>query len=391
MGLAPQFAIGASWASIKMEKSMGSSRASVFRAILAILVSCFVVYLLLLPIFYLFHTIANLTSHAHHKPFFHKVGEDEIKHFAGSRDCGITQADIYLAPWPINPNVSPFCKNRMTLLEAISGGGRHGFDEPYVGKGCTYRWFTTQEICIILERFNAIVFVGDEVAQSIYAAFNILLREDLALGSLQQWIMTEEERMKCKCDNQFINSECQRYAIKSIDEVRKNEASGRKGSPYLCERIPHAYLPVESVPAPAASQTLFKDLMYSKPNPWQPSPVILSIGHGSLFDVPNMTLALDEWTSLATGAERNIPMLLLGPLAFGPNKNAGIAPENSNFGLWHYLEQMSPIAKERHFDILSLYNLTLQASTADGEHFGERIALVEAMMIINWLSKLETS
>jgi hypothetical protein len=58
-----------------------------------------------------------------------------IKHFAGSRDCGISQSDIYLAPWPTNPKVSPFCKNRATLLEALSGGGRHGWDEPFVGKG----------------------------------------------------------------------------------------------------------------------------------------------------------------------------------------------------------------------------------------------------------------
>ncbi len=119
--------------------------------------------------------------------------------------------------------------------------------------------------------------------------------------------------------------------------------------------------------------------------------MIFSFGHGSLFDVPNTTRALDEWTSLATGAERNIPMLFLGPPAFGLNKNTETTLESGNVGVWHYLEQMSPIAKEKHFDVLSLYNLTLQASTADGVHFGERIALVEAMMIINWLSKLETS
>jgi hypothetical protein len=35
----------------------------------------------------------------------------------------------------MNPKVSPFCKNRAKLLEAISGGGRHGWDEPFVGRG----------------------------------------------------------------------------------------------------------------------------------------------------------------------------------------------------------------------------------------------------------------
>lgn len=105
--------------------------------------------------------------------------------------------------------------------------------------GCTYRWFSTPEVCMILERFNTIVFVGDEIAQSIYTAFNILLREDLALGGLQQWIMIDQDRKNCKCDNQFLNVDCFGYAIKNRDEVKKNEIDGdRKGSPYFCDSTP---------------------------------------------------------------------------------------------------------------------------------------------------------
>jgi hypothetical protein len=29
----------------------------------------------------------------------------------------------------------PFCKDRATLLEALSGGSRHAYNEPYVGAG----------------------------------------------------------------------------------------------------------------------------------------------------------------------------------------------------------------------------------------------------------------
>lgn len=148
---------------------------------------------------------------------------------------------------------------------------------------------------------------------------------------------------------------------------------------------------MDSVPASAASVSTFKDMMYSKPNPWQPSPMIFSFGHGSSLGVPTTIRALEEWTSLATAAERNIPMLFLGPPSIGLNNTVGTTPEGENFAVWQYLEQMSPVAKEKHFDVLSLYNLTLQASTADGEHSGEKVALVEAMVILNWLSKLETS
>jgi hypothetical protein len=119
--------------------------------------------------------------------------------------------------------------------------------------------------------------------------------------------------------------------------------------------------------------------------------VIFSLSHGSNLDVDTTTQALGEWATLATAAERNIPMLFLGPRAFGVNKPPGTPAAEGNVAVWHYQEQMAGIAMKRHLDVLSLYNLTAQATSPDGEHYGEGVALVEAMMVINWLSKLETS
>jgi hypothetical protein len=118
--------------------------------------------------------------------------------------------------------------------------------------------------------------------------------------------------------------------------------------------------------------------------------VIFSLSHGSDLDVSTTTQALDEWIALARAAERNIPMLFLGPRALGVNKTPGTPSAEGNVAVWHYQEQMAGIATN-YFDVLSLYNLTAQATSPDGEHYGERVALVEAMVVINWLSKLETS
>jgi hypothetical protein len=107
--------------------------------------------------------------------------------------------------------------------------------------------------------------------------------------------------------------------------------------------------------------------------------------------VDTTTQALDEWTALARAAERNIPMLFLGPPALGVNIVPGTPPAEGNVAVWHYQEQMAEIAKKKYLDVLSLYNLTAQATSPDGEHYGEGVTLVQAMMVINWLSKLETS
>jgi hypothetical protein len=80
---------------------------------------------------------------------------------------------------------------------------------------------------MILERFNAVTFIGDNIAQTIYTAFSILLRQDLSLGGLQLWTMDDQDRINCKCDNQFLNTDCLGYTIKSVEEVKKNQGDER--------------------------------------------------------------------------------------------------------------------------------------------------------------------
>jgi hypothetical protein len=83
---------------------------------------------------------------------------------------------------------------------------------------------------MILERFNAVVFVGDEQAKRIYMGLNILLREDLAFGALRDWELGPEEKEMCHCRGQF-EEECARSAILGSEEAK---GEGRRG--YFCKR-----------------------------------------------------------------------------------------------------------------------------------------------------------
>ena len=120
----------------------------------------------------------------------------------------------------------------------MSGGGRHGFEKPYYPVGCHYRWYSTAEICMILERFDAVVFIGDDSFKQIYAAFNMLLRENMAMGSLKQWELDESQRDACRCDNQLTKSECSSHMIMESETVREKEDNvGHKGT-FYCDRRP---------------------------------------------------------------------------------------------------------------------------------------------------------
>lgn len=90
---------------------------------------------------------------------------------------------------------------------------------------------------MILERFDAIVFIGDNMLQHIYAAFNMLLRENMAMGSLKQWEMSEDQRVNCRCDNQITRPECSKYVVIDSEEVRKNDPGSGHPSPYRCNRM----------------------------------------------------------------------------------------------------------------------------------------------------------
>lgn len=52
---------------------------------------------------------------------------------------------------------------------------------------------------------------------------------------------------------------------------------------------------------------------------------------------------------------------------------------------------MREVAREKKVEVLGLWNLTVQAGSGDGEGYTMGVGLVEAMMVLNWLSRLETS
>lgn len=89
---------------------------------------------------------------------------------------------------------------------------------------------------MILDRFDSVVFLGDETLRHIYSAFNMLLRENIGLGALRQWEMKESERETCRCANQLIRPECLAYSVADSQSVRMNDAGSGHSSSYYCDR-----------------------------------------------------------------------------------------------------------------------------------------------------------
>lgn len=282
----------------------------------------------------------------------------------------------------------------------MSGGGRHGFEKPYFPSGCHYRWYTTTEICMILERFESFVFIGDDSLRHIYAAFNMLLREDLATGGLAEADLKESERATCRCENQFMRKECTSHIVTDSESISNSDPSNSHGSPIICNSkslsslalktpqsttltspgTPHTFLPITTSPAPHLHAKL-TTLLTTSPETYKPTPIILSLSLASHLSWPAATSSMDEWVSLADSSGRNVPFLWIGPNAAGHLKPPGQILSEGNNAIWHYTLEMGKEARSREVDALAMYNLTLQANSWDGSGYGMRVALVQAMMV----------
>jgi hypothetical protein len=122
---------------------------------------------------------------------------DSIDIFANykNRDqCDISALDLHVP-------VAPLCSDRQSLLWAMSSGGRAGYNLPYLPRGCDMRWFTTEEICEILSRFEKVVILGDSLLRQMTIALYVLLRQDLGYGGLAEWNIVEgQKEIKKKYD-----------------------------------------------------------------------------------------------------------------------------------------------------------------------------------------------
>ena len=101
--------------------------------------------------------------------------------------CNISSLDLH-SPF------APLCNDRKSLLTAMSGGGRIGFDAPFMPRGCDMRWFTTEEICEILGRFEKVIILGDSMMRHVIGSINVLVRKDLGYGAVTDWNFSPEER-----------------------------------------------------------------------------------------------------------------------------------------------------------------------------------------------------
>ncbi|KAJ9245425.1 hypothetical protein DTO027B5_3181 [Paecilomyces variotii] len=315
--------------------------------------------------------------------------DDHLARFMGSDECGISSTSLYTPPTGDGALRNAYCQNRAALLDAMSNGGRQGTGTSYDPQGCHYRWLSTDEICDVLNRFDGIVFVGDGPLFSIYAAFNILLRENLVFGSLKQWDMDSRQLEECKCDKQFSNSQCLAFRIGSSEEVYSYDGKASSRSPYVCPAyIRHIFLPVTGSPSPRSVHDKFQEIMPATAGGNKPVPVIHSLSLSTYLSRKTAAASMDEWLGFARASGRKVPFLWIGPTSAGYQNQRDTVGSQEDLALQQYTLDTARTAHSKGMEVLSMYNATSEATSLHGSSSGEKTSLMQAMMILNWLSHL---
>lgn len=85
---------------------------------------------------------------------------------------------------------------------------------------------------------------------------------------------------------------------------------------------------------------------------------------------------------------RAFPRLYLSPVAQGA-RSYTINVQNDNIVLQHMVKQVVPGMRDRGWEHLGRFNSSVQASSADGVHTSLEVDLLSAMMVLNWLDRLD--
>lgn len=219
----------------------------------------------------------------------------------------------------------------------------------------------------------------------IYAGFNILLRKDLGHGALKLETTTDK-LVSCTCNSQFTDPTCREWFVRSSKDVL-SRTTGLNSRPLTCERLPHALLSISGFPASANTILKFNDLVRpAPPSNYKRIPIIHSLTSHASTETANDSL--NEFLGMADATKRKTPMLWIGPTAAGHVELKG---RMGNQEIWRFACEMARIAKEKDVETLGLWNLTVQADSYDGKAFGEDVSIVAAMMVVNWLARLESS
>lgn len=316
---------------------------------------------------------------------------DSFAEYKQSEDCALSSLELH-EPF------HPLCPTKQGLLRALTDGGRIGMDAPYVPRGCDMRWYEVDELCSILSRFEKVHVIGDSMMRNLAVGMHTLIRQDLMNGP-HLASLPDPEGQDCHCAAPFGGTPClfnSAYSSKLVWETDE-------GSPIKCPYESTAGIEFSTqlgYPLPFLGLADMARWLPEDPSTPPRKPHAFIFGHG-LHNELNITatkLWLEQLQSTITPRMPYLEQdphqflrLFVTPSAAGINKPELYIATQGNPELIQFEKDMGDWLGNEGIDHLGTWNLTAQNTSPDGTHAGMRSNLVKAMMVFNWLDRLNES
>ncbi|RMZ81531.1 hypothetical protein DV737_g2498, partial [Chaetothyriales sp. CBS 132003] len=306
--------------------------------------------------------------------------------------CNISSLDLH-RPF------SPLCPDRASFLDAFTGGGRIGMNAPFQPRACDMRWFTTDEACAILSRFERVIVVGDSMMRHLVGALNVILRKDLGYGAVTNWNFDDQELHSCFCNAQLSVKSCSMQGIFSTASVLANDPSSL-ACPAHAPPIDISIEMMLKYPLHPVEVARYTGLL-SAAKPRRPYAFILGHGLWNDLDVQATTNWIDAISAhtlahapyLAAAAENPArwAQLLVTPNAAGVKKPDQFILAQGDKQIQLFEHSMRLEASRRGIDHLGTWNMSVQSDKYDGVHMDLKGNLIKAMAVLNWLAMLDVA
>ncbi|KAK9487765.1 hypothetical protein V1527DRAFT_459499 [Lipomyces starkeyi] len=284
----------------------------------------------------------------------------------------------------------PLCADKKSLLTAMSSGGRIGIDAPYMPRDCDMRWYTTEEACSILERFDRVAVIGDSMMRQMLGALYVLLRKDMGYGGVTGWNFNDQEKADCFCNAQNNVKSCSVQTIYSSNDIMKWDPNS-----FACDASKVNIFISLQVRFPQEDEELERfatDLDGVPTN----KKVAFVFGQGLWNDL-DVQAALNYLDRSASAIKRKLPdyeadtntypRLFVTPNAAGPRKQDAFILTQGNKPLMLFENSMYSVLPPKGFDVLGTWNMSIQSTSYDGVHCDLKANLIKAMMVLNWLDR----
>ncbi|GAQ80802.1 hypothetical protein KFL_000630040 [Klebsormidium nitens] len=339
-----------------------------------------------------------------------RLAEAEPQKAAGAETAGgkreaassdVTNVRAAADPWPQMEYTfpGPACPP-MEWLEAVRHGSRRGVWNGtfFADRPCEadLRVHSASEACEILSTFDSVLIIGDSFERQLTGGFFMVLRDNFVNGALKQWEFEGQPDITefCQGEQQFDERACRPFWVHSTRDFagRTAELSAEVHVHWLNFMCPGVRPPQLDF-LHWRHPTFMNDKWLRAHLLDHPRTVVLH-GVGLHMDL-NATLTID------THLRRILPLLEASPQAEhvwiarhapGRNKPAQFlqtqgteATLRFNDALQRFFEARTRAQGRPRVPVFETYNLTVEATSFDGSHYGQQVNVEKAQLLLTYL------